>query len=172
MPVTYNLIASNTLSSAAASVTFSAIPGTYTDLVLRLSLRSTSTNVGIEVIFNTGTSGLYSYTSLFNSQGTPTSLSSTNTNNVRAIGTASSASTSNTFGSIEIYIPNYTASSNKPVSAFGTTENNNATTAYFMEATANLFRSTSAISQIVVQNTNSDTFVSGSSFFLYGIKNS
>ena len=39
MPVTYNLIASNTLSSSAASVTFSAIPGTYTDLLLRITGR-------------------------------------------------------------------------------------------------------------------------------------
>ena len=45
MPATYTLIASNTLSSAAASVTFSAIPATYTDLVLRYSARSDGASV-------------------------------------------------------------------------------------------------------------------------------
>ncbi len=34
MPKTYEPIATTTLGSAAATVTFSTIPGTYTDLVL------------------------------------------------------------------------------------------------------------------------------------------
>ena len=36
---TYTLISSNVLSSSAASVTFSSIASTYTDLVLRVSAR-------------------------------------------------------------------------------------------------------------------------------------
>jgi hypothetical protein len=35
MANTYTPIASNTLGASAASVTFSAIPATYTDLVMR-----------------------------------------------------------------------------------------------------------------------------------------
>ncbi len=42
MPATYTLINSNVLTSSAASVTFSAIPATYTDLVIRCSGRSDS----------------------------------------------------------------------------------------------------------------------------------
>jgi hypothetical protein len=40
MANTYTLIASNTLGASAASVTFSAIPSTYTDLVVRYSAAS------------------------------------------------------------------------------------------------------------------------------------
>ena len=44
MPSTYTLISSNVLASSAASVTFSAIPSTYTDLVVRASIRSDATS--------------------------------------------------------------------------------------------------------------------------------
>ena len=37
---TYTLISSNVLTSSQASVTFSAIPATYTDLVLRISAQA------------------------------------------------------------------------------------------------------------------------------------
>ena len=40
MATTYTLITSQTLASSAASVTFSSIPSTYTDLVLRVSART------------------------------------------------------------------------------------------------------------------------------------
>jgi len=55
---TYTLISSNVLTSSAASVTFSSIPATYTDLVVRLSARATTTASNIWVTFNgTGTGG-------------------------------------------------------------------------------------------------------------------
>jgi len=40
MANTYTLINSNVLASSAASVTFSAIPATFTDLVIRASIRT------------------------------------------------------------------------------------------------------------------------------------
>jgi hypothetical protein len=45
MPITYELVRpSQTLTSAASSVTFSSIPATYTDLVLVVNGTSTATN--------------------------------------------------------------------------------------------------------------------------------
>jgi hypothetical protein len=41
---TYTPLATQTLGSAAASVTFSSISGAYTDLVLVLNIKSTSSN--------------------------------------------------------------------------------------------------------------------------------
>jgi hypothetical protein len=40
---TYEAIATQTLGSAAASVTFSSIPGTYTDLVLVVAMEHVTT---------------------------------------------------------------------------------------------------------------------------------
>jgi hypothetical protein len=79
------------------------------------------------------------------------------------------AATSNTFGNMEIYIPSYTVSQNKPLSNFSVQETN-ATTAY-IRSDAMLFRSTSAISSLTI-DANTFNFAIGSSFYLYGIKNS
>jgi hypothetical protein len=77
----------------------------------------------------------------------------------------------NTFGSAEIYIPSYTASQNKPLSTFGVVENNSAAGGDTeIDAWANLYRDTAAISSIAI-NARA-TFAAGSSFYLYGIKNS
>lgn len=175
MPNTYTLIASNTLSSSAASVTFSAIPNTYTDLVLRASTRIDAAVGGtwLVMFFNTdsvGSSTNYSTTRLFGTGSTAGSGQLSSDDEMRfANSTQGTSYTTSTFASTEIYIPSYTASQNKPVSNFGVTENNSTTAT--MVATAGLWRNTAAVNQLVFYP-DSGNFVSGSSFFLYGIKNS
>ena len=173
MANTYTLIASNTLSSSAASVTFSSIPNTYTDLVIRGSVRDTTsaTISKIEVQFNANSSAIYSHTVLTGNGATASSARKSGAGNTfhDFDNTVDSATaTASTFASFELYIPSYTASQNKPGSYFGAQENNNATA--FITANANLFRDTAAISSI--KFTAQTSFVSGTSFFLYGIKNS
>jgi hypothetical protein len=175
MPATYTLIASNTLSSNTISVTFSAIPATFTDLVLRISNRSTASGLinGLTRITFNGTATNYSDTSL-NAGGT-TVGSFRNTNNTYfdpLVGAGdSSGNTSNTFNSIEIYIPSYGATQNKAISAVGFAEDNSAGNNN-MNAQAVLWRNTAAISSITITEVGANNFASGSSFFLYGIKNS
>ena len=171
MANTYTLIASNTLGSSAASVTFSAIPNTYTDLVLRASTRGDTASVGIQIRTraNNNTSSIYSYTML---QGTGSAAQTgriTSSTRWDEAWTTGSSATSNTFGSWELYIPSYTASQNKPMGSFAVSENN-ATESYISTA-AYLFSSTTAITELNILRA-SGHFVSGSSFFLYGIKNS
>ena len=172
MPSTYTLISSNVLSSSAASVTFSAIPSTYTDLMLRVSVRlvagSGSTIQDLIVKFN-GTTTNYSITQLTGDGSTAASGRISNTTRILLSNVVDGDATSNTFGSVEIYVPSYTASQNKPVSAFGASENN--ATLAGLSATAGLWRDTTAISSIELSNATAN-LVSGSSFYLYGIKNS
>jgi hypothetical protein len=173
MPSSRILIASNTLGSAAASVTFSSIPATYTDLVLRWSGRSdravTSQNVYVQ-LNGTSFDGTYSFTSL---RGQGSAADSTRTSSDGAFyggyiqGTSA---TSNTFNSSEYYFPNYAGSTNKVASSFTAVENNTSTIQY-LTVDANLRSSTTAITSIVL-SLPSGNFVAGSSFFLYGIKNS
>ena len=172
MPATYTLISSNVLTSSAASVTFSAIPATYTDLVLRVSARSDGTIDPEEVHFrfNNDTTNLYSYVKLQGNGASATSALAANTTVGRGFFASDlSTQTSNTFGSGELYIPSYTASQSKPVGMFGV-EETNATTAN-MAASAALYRSNTAISRIDLLPRNGTNFVSGSSFYLYGISN-
>ena len=169
MPATYTLIASNTLSSAAASVTFSAIPNTYTDLLLRVSIRTDENqkrNLTRLVINDIASS--YSRTALTTSSGTAISFRASNQTLWQYSDATSALATSNTFGSVEVYIPNYNSSANKVASAFGVSEDNTANDPS-IGVTALLLSDTSAITSLECRNVN---FVSGSSFFLYGIKNS
>jgi hypothetical protein len=168
---TYTLISSNVLSSSAASVTFSSIPATYTDLVMRLSLRCDpgySTDVvPFGVRFNSDSATNYSNTALIGfGSGTASSRDSNANNGTVYYSMNGTNTTANTFGSIEIYIPSYTVSQNKPFSAIGAQENNNATA--YMAAHAELWRNTAAITSTTL-TPNSGNFLTGSSFYLYGI---
>jgi hypothetical protein len=169
---TYTLISSNVLSSSAASVTFSAIPATYTDLVLRVSSRgSVSGNQTFLVSFNGAASGsLYSTTELIAEGTSAFSQKVSSYYGIEAYALSNdSGTTANTFNSVEMYIPNYTVSQNKPASLFGVKENNSSTV-NVIDANANLWRDTSAITSIVITQ-GSGSFVTGSSFYLYGISN-
>jgi hypothetical protein len=173
MPSTYTLISSNILTSTTASVTFSSIPATYTDLVLRLSTRTdlADTSVNIYTTLNGDTATNYSATRLANYAGGADSAR--NSNQVRfSQGPWSEGTnlTASTFANSELYIPSYTASQNKPVSSFDAVENNSASTAYVI-ATASLWRNTAAITSVTMAP-YSGNFVSGSSFYLYGISKS
>ena len=64
MAITYEPIATTTLGTSASSVTFSTIPGTYTDLVLVVAGTSAATN-GNEMQFNGDTGNNYSFTLLY-----------------------------------------------------------------------------------------------------------
>lgn len=176
MPSTYELIKGETLTTTAASYTFTAIPSTFTDLALRISARnnvSGSVRTDFYILPNSETtsSTLGSYTALYGIAGTAGSGRSSNTFPFANIFDLNQAgATANTFSSVEVYIPSYTASQNKPLSTYGASENNT-TNEPLIGLTAQLFRSTSAISQLSVVSP-SGSFVSGSSFYLYGIKKS
>jgi hypothetical protein len=177
MPSTYTLISSSTLSSSAASVTFSSIPATYTDLVLRCSVRHDGTGGNVRYVtvqFNSDTATNYSDIYLFGNGST--AISGTDSNAVptdtRWLSMNGNDYTANTFSNSEIYIPNYLSTSSRPIGAYGVPENN-ASTANYIGAVAGLYRGTSAISSMVLKPQGSvGNFVSGSSFYLYGIKNS
>ena len=69
MAATYEPIASQTLVSAASSVTFSSIPGTYTDLVLVLSGTTTANDKAIRCQLNADTGSNYSHTNVLGYSG-------------------------------------------------------------------------------------------------------
>jgi hypothetical protein len=170
MPSSRELISSQTLGTAVASVTLSSIPSTYRDLVLRCSVRLSGTGGSVDSFYiypNAVTTGsLYSNTRI---QGEGTSLTSGRTSNSNAAlnaATTQDGATSNTFGSTEIYFPSYTVAINKPISIADVAENNSATV-NLVGAKAALFRSTTAISSIRIDTDS--TFMIGSSFYLYGL---
>lgn len=171
MANTYTLISSNVLASSAASVTFSAIPSTYTDLVLRISARSDNATTLDSIIYTVNglSTSIYSYVYLRGS-GTAASsaLASASGSGLLAYGADGATATASTFSNSELYVPNYTASQNKQLSWFGVQENNLA--AANIAVSGNLTQTTSAISSITLSLNVGPNFVTGSSFYLYGIK--
>jgi hypothetical protein len=173
MATTYTLISSNVLASSAAFVTFSAIPATYTDLVIRMSVRTDVAGSGGEGIvrINNDTSALYSNTELQgngNNNSGSSSRSSGQSNIFFANIVGGTGTTANTFSNGEIYISNYTVSQNRQFSSFHAQETN-AQVAY-LYSSAILYRDSTVISRLDLI-CNSGNWVSGSSFYLYGISN-
>ena len=173
MANTYTLISSNVLSSSAASVTFSAIPSTYTDLVVRMSVRldAGGTEDSFWLRLNGLSTTIYSKTSVINSGGTVLSLRDSSATQINLGDADAAGSTSNTFSSVEFYLPNYTGTTQKPSSVFYAQENNSSSV-YQVGAIAGLTNITSAITSITLLSRSGVNLVSGSSFYLYGIKNS
>jgi hypothetical protein len=175
MANTYTLIQAQTLGSSAASVTFSAIPATYTDLKLVGSTRSTrnagsTSNIYLQV--NSITTSVYSFKQVAGTGSvTDNNQGSSVAPTAASLGfTSQSTDTASTFGSFEFYIPNYAGSNNKSLSADAVQENN-ATGAY-ASLTAWLLANTAAITSLTLTTTATFSFAQYSSFYLYGIKNS
>ena len=168
---TYIKIASSTVGSGGvASVTFSSIPATYTDLCLKISTRSSASGAGgsgvwdfATIKFN-GSSTNYSERFVYGDGTTAASGSAS----ALDFWTDYSAATASTFGSTEIYIPNYTSSNYKCVSVDTVAENNG--TNAFEGLNAGLWSDTAAINSIVF-TPGSGSWVQYSTFTLYGISN-
>lgn len=174
MANTYIPIASTILSSPQTTITFSSIPSTYTDLLLKASIRTDTTAAtfsDLKLRLNGNTSSVYNYIA-FHGNGTTMSRNQSS-NETRAFlrytGTGNLA-TSNNFGSCEIYIPSYNSTTTKNLASTGVMETNNATA--YMAGHAMWFNDTTPITQITLQDEAAADFMSGSSFYLYGIKNS
>ena len=165
MATTMKLIASTTLGSAAATISISSIPGTYTDLLLVCSLRSThSAAVDLYGSFNSTTTN-YSRRLLYTTGSSALSYSDSN----RIFGAIAGTNfTADTFSSTEFYIPNYAGSTNKSVSITNAAENNG--TSVYLEATALLWSNTAAITSVEI-SPGSGNFATNSSAYLYGITN-
>ena len=171
MANTYIPIAKTVLTGTQATITFSGIASTYTDLLLTISARSgASSSVGtIKIRFNGATADT-NLTSRYLSGATGT-VGSTSNAYLYVGNLPGSTATSNTFCNTDVYLPTYAGSANKPVNITCASENNSATDAWGPEIIAGLWSNTAAITQIDLLLL-SNSFVSGSRFDLYGIKNS
>ena len=172
MANTYTLISSNTLSSTAATVTLSSIPNTYTDLVLQVSARGNSANPNANILFTFNNDTASNYSSLSARGDGPSTvdlytISGTVTTNFDRV--PADSSTANVFGTGELYIVSYGASRTKAMTTFFSTEINDST-GFTIGQSAHSWSNSAAISSITME-LGSGSFVSGSTFYLYGIKN-
>jgi len=161
MPRTYEPIASTTLGSAAASYTFTSIPGTFTDLVVVHSGVGTG-GFGLRLRFNSDTGSNYSNTQL---HGNGTSAGSTRDSNGSSIRLTYDASVQTTDAGTRVaHIMSY---ANTNVNKTVLTASARAGTG--VDRIVGLWRSTAAITSVTVLAAN-DNMDTGTTLSLYGIK--
>lgn len=168
MAITYEPIATTTLSTATASVTFSSISGSYTDLVLVLYGNMSASGNSIYMRFNGDTGSNYSVTYVGAAASGAYSARSTNNSQGAGIGGFYVGYTNGLYSCIT-HILNY---SNSTTYKTLLTRWGDPSTGGSTEALVNLWRNTAAITSLEVRNSSGGTqnFASGSTFTLYGIK--
>ena len=162
MPRTYEPIASQTLGSDTSSVTFSSIPGTYTDLVLVMVASSTHTGVtDFRVRFNSSSTANYSRTRLTGDGSSATSTRDTD-------------GSYGYFGHLNNSTTNFSVSRTQIMSyantnVFTTTLVESAEAGTRVQREVGLWRVTDAITSILII-AGAGNLRLGSTFALYGIK--
>jgi hypothetical protein len=157
------LIETKTLGTAAASIEFTSIPQTFTDLLVICSLRASNAVFARNITFfvngveQSGARVLRATGSLTRSDTTVPLIN----------GAVGSSATANTFSSNQIYFPEYSGTSRKKTYSVDTVTENNAIEAHQVIA-AGLYDSTNAITSLTFTNTG-NTILADSTISLYGI---
>lgn len=159
MPSTYEKIATASGTGSAGDITFTSIPGTYTDLVLVANI-FTTVNANETMRVNGDTGNNYSTTSLY---GTGTSALSSRGSNNNAMTFQSEVFSTSTVSALTVFnIMNYANTTTYKTVISRSNQANRAT-----EAQVNLWRNTAAITSITIAGA---TFTTDAKFTLYGIK--
>ena len=159
MPLTYEPIATTTLGSAQATVTFSSIPSTYTDLIVAINAGQSTADQYYGIKFNNDGGSNYSNTQIVGNGTTATSNRNTN----QTIGYIHSTNENTIKDTVLVHIMNYAnTTTNK------TTLSRGNSAGYRVVASVILWRNTAAIDRIDLSG--GSNFLSGSTFTLYGIK--
>ena len=167
MATTYDKIATTTLGSAATSITFSSIAASWTALRLVFVGKASigATYIGPWIQFNSDTSTNYSWTDVGGNGSAAYSASAANYSNVSFANNSSIGSTNNALLDINIF--SYAGSTYKTIlSQLSNDMNGSGST----ESSVGLWRSTSAITSIVLNAGFTNGFPSGTTATLYGIK--
>jgi hypothetical protein len=157
------LIESKTLGTAQASIEFTSIPSTFTDLVFLVSAREATTNNLTCVISINGSTANLSQRFL---AGNGSSASSSSAASL-FLYIAAAVRTANTFGNASIYIPNYSSTTTAKSFSIDAVEEDNGTSAFQM-INAGLWNSTTAINSVSFAAVGGN-LAAGSMISLYGI---
>lgn len=164
---TYEPIATTTLGTAAADITFSSIPATYTDLKLILASGSSGGSgspVYIGIQFNGDTATNYGMVRLYSDGTSAGSVLAANLARAQ-IGIGKDQGTINTLLVSNIF--SYAGSTFKTAFTESSANTNGGGNA---ERFANTWRSTAAITSIKVFYVAGTNLIAGSTATLYGIK--
>jgi hypothetical protein len=174
MPITYEPIATTTLGSAAADVTFSSISGSYTDLILSFSNVKMASGTDTAINFQVGngsvdTGSNYSFTIMGARSASSTPFSNRLDNTTTGRSNWYTSITTSQAGISLMHFMNYSNTTTYKTILTNSRVDPGDANYSGVETIVNLWRSTSAINTIKVMP-NSGNFATGSMFTLYGIK--
>jgi hypothetical protein len=176
---TFTVIDHTELGAAASSWDYGAITpiptdGTYDHLLVKVSARQDGANdyVNVYITLNGDTGNNYSHTTIRTDSTTVESNQNASRANIFYCMTPAASATANTFGAMTIWIPHYANTANfKQMIASSAVENDSTTDSeWWLNLTAGLWSSQSAVDQITIDAYSTDDFVQYSTFTLYGIK--
>jgi hypothetical protein len=162
MPATYEPIATTTLGSTATTVSFTSIPGTYTDLVLVTSIKATSADTNQWMRFNSDSTTNYSSTNMYGDGTSALSFRQSSEDKFNSVLSGYLVTSQNCPGIYNIMNYSNTTTFKTMISRFSNS-------GVVAQAEVSLYRSTSAITAIEIFTTP-NSFAVGSTLTLYGIK--
>ncbi len=171
----YEHIATQTLSSSAASVEFTSIPATYEFLQVRLVAKTDRGSVAsdsIELSFNTGSS--YHDQAILGQQSTDTFSERFSQGNIEIFRAgATGAAGTNEFGGAIIDVGGYADSDRKTSSRHhgGFLRNAGTSNDALVGLGGGIWTSTAVVTSLKLAPMDGSNFVSGSEFSLYGWRN-
>ena len=166
MPATYEKIATTTLGSANSSITFSSISSAYTDLRIVLTYTTSISGEDARVRFNSDTGTNYSITRLRGNGTSATSSRVRNQSSLILCDNVDIGSSTTIPQLLTIDIFSYAGSTYKTLLSENSSDYNGSGT---VTRTVGLWRSTSAISTILIGTLTAATFNTGTTATLYGI---
>lgn len=163
MAITYEPIGTQTVTSTVSSVTFSSIPGTYTDLVIVGNVLGNG-SVSIDFQFNGDTGTNYSYTVIDGDGATASSNRQTNTTNIQFAGWSRNLNSATNPSTMIANIMNYSNATTHKTAfvrsmALGTPGD-------CVDAFVGTWRNTAAVTSITIRG----SVISGTTYTIYGIK--
>jgi len=164
---TYTALATVTLGSSAASVTFSSIPATYRDLILVANFQMSANSSRTDFRLNGDTGGNYSDVNM-GAVGSGTPGSAGRSNQTSSVLCGYAIGPRNTFTNIAtLQIMDYSATDKHKtsLSRYGSGESSQGD----VMASASRYANTAAITSLTVIDLFGATFQTGSTFSLYGI---
>lgn len=164
MPATYEPIATVAGNGTAATITFSSIPATYTDL--RLVIVCTTASIAtVNIQFNSDTATNYSQTTFYGNGSSALTFRLTSQAQIALTAAGNTSTTVPHFYTMDVL--SYAGSTNKTALCTEAMDENGSGN---VSNSVGLWRNTAAITQIDIKAGGVRYYSTGSTFTLYGIK--
>jgi hypothetical protein len=171
-PGAYFPIATTTLASSAASVTFGSIPSTYTHLQVRAIARSTTSGTAqdeIQLTMNGDTGSNYAYHFVYGNGSNAVAANGVSQTYIRSAFAPRASATTSSFGGLVLDVLDYkNTSKNTTIRSLSGGDLNN--TEGLIALCSGLWINTSAVTSLTFKPESGNNFPQYTSFTLYGIK--